>query len=228
MILPVHAYMRSVLKHFKPWFGTSGILLFLLVCLNPANAEVRILMLGDSITAGYGLASKEALPVKLEEALRRQQQRDDIFIINGGVSGDTTAGGLARIEWLLHDNPDAVIVALGGNDTLRGIAPQNTRRNLDQLLGVLAARRLPTLLAGMRAPRNLGEDYTQRFDLIFSDLAQKYTVLFYPFLLEGVATINALNQADGIHPNPQGVATIVERLLPKTAELLENIKGAGS
>ena len=173
---------------------------------------LRILMLGDSLTAGYGLASGETLPVRLEAALRGRGL--DVRVINAGVSGDTTAGGLARLEWALADRPHAVIVALGANDALRAIDPEISRSNLDRLLGALTERRLPVLLAGMLAPRNLGRDYGAKFDAIYPELAERHGTLLHPFLLDGVATVAALNQADGIHPNAAGVEVIVERILP--------------
>ena len=176
------------------------------------DGELRILMLGDSLTAGYGLASGEALPVRLEAALRARGL--DVRVINAGVSGDTTAGGLARLEWALADRPHAVIVALGANDALRAIDPEVSRSNLDRLLGALAERRLPVLLAGMLAPRNLGRDYGAKFDAIYPGLAERHGALLHPFLLDGVATVAALNQTDGIHPNAAGVEVIVERILP--------------
>ena len=174
--------------------------------------ELRILMLGDSLTAGYGLASRDALPTRLEAALRGRGL--DVRVINAGVSGDTTAGGLARLEWALADRPHAVIVALGANDALRGIDPEVSFMNLDRLLGTLAERRLPVLLAGMVAPRNMGREYGERFDAIYPELAARHGALLYPFLLDGVATVARFNQTDGIHPNAAGVEVIVERVLP--------------
>ena len=173
---------------------------------------LRILMLGDSLTAGYGLASGDALPVRLEAALRDRGL--DVRVIDAGVSGDTTAGGLARLEWALADRPHAVIVALGANDALRAIDPAVSRSNLDRLLRALAERRLPVLLAGMLAPRNLGPDYGAKFDAIYPEVAERHGTLLHPFLLDGVATVAALNQADGLHPNAAGVEVIVERILP--------------
>ena len=169
-------------------------------------------MLGDSLTAGYGLASRDALPVRLETVLRAH--RIDARVIDAGVSGDTTAGGLARIEWALGDDPHAVIVALGANDGLRAIEPAVTRANLDRLLGLLAERGLPVLLAGMVAPPNLGPDYTARFDPIYPELAARHAAILYPFLLDGVATVTSLNQEDGLHPNAAGVEVIARRMLP--------------
>ena len=174
--------------------------------------ELRILMLGDSLTAGYGLAARDALPTRLERALRDRGL--EVRVINAGVSGDTTAGGLARLEWALADRPHAVVVALGANDALRAIDPAVSRSNLDRLLAALSERRLPVLLAGMLAPRNLGPDYRARFDAIYPALAERHGALLYPFLLDGVATVAALNQSDGLHPNAAGVEVIVERILP--------------
>ena len=138
----------------------------------------------------------------------------EVRVINAGVSGDTTAGGLARLEWALADRPHAVVVALGANDALRAIDPAVSRSNLDRLLAALSERRLPVLLAGMLAPRNLGPDYRARFDAIYPALAERHGALLYPFLLDGVATVAALNQSDGLHPNAAGVEVIVERILP--------------
>ena len=180
--------------------------------------ELRILMLGDSLTAGYGLASRDSLPARLEAALRARGL--DVRVIDAGVSGDTTAGGLARLEWALADHPHAVIVALGANDALRAIDPGATRSSLDRLLSALSERGLPVLLAGMLAPRNLGPDYGARFDAIYPELARRHAALLYPFLLEGVATVAALNQADGLHPNAAGVEAIVERMLPSALCLI--------
>ena len=174
--------------------------------------ELRVLMLGDSLTAGYGLASRDALPARLEAALRARGL--DAHVIDAGVSGDTTAGGLARLDWALADRPHAVIVALGANDALRAIDPAVARSNLDRLLAALSERSLPVLLAGMLAPRNLGPEYGARFDAIYPELAERHGALLYPFLLDGVATVAALNQADGLHPNEAGVEVIVERMLP--------------
>ena len=173
---------------------------------------LRILMLGDSLTAGYGLASRDALPARLEAALRDRGL--DARVIDAGVSGDTTAGGLARLDWALADRPHAVIVALGANDALRAIDPAVARSNLDRLLATLSERGLPVLLAGMLAPRNLGPEYGARFDAIYPELAERHGALLYPFLLDGVATVAELNQADGLHPNEAGVEVIVERILP--------------
>jgi acyl-CoA thioesterase-1 len=177
-------------------------------------------MLGDSITAAYGLARNEGLPARLEAALRAKGRQ--VTVIDAGVSGDTTAGGRARLDWALAERPDAVIVALGGNDGLRGIEPRNTAANLAAILDVLKARNLPTLLAGMLAPPNLGADYGREFAGVFQQLAREHPdVVFYPFLLEGVAGDPALNQPDRIHPNPQGVEVMVQGMLPAVETLLD-------
>ena len=195
--------------------GKLLVAVLLATVLAPARAgddPLRILMLGDSLTAGYGLASRDALPARLETALRAH--RIDATVIDAGVSGDTTAGGLARIEWALGDDPHAVIVALGANDGLRAIDPAVTRTNLDRLLGILVERGLPVLLAGMVAPPNLGPEYAARFDPVYPELAARHGAILYPFLLDGVATVTSLNQEDGMHPNPAGVEVIVWRMLP--------------
>ena len=184
--------------------------------------EIRIMMLGDSITAGYGLPRAQALPVRLEAALRAKGL--DIRIIDAGVSGDTTAGGRARLDWALADRPQAVIVALGGNDGLRGIEPRNTEANLAAILDALAARGLPAMLAGMLAPPNLGAEYGRDFAATFARLsAARPEVVFYPFLLDGVAGDPALNQPDRIHPNDAGVAELVRRMLPAVESLVARV-----
>lgn len=185
-------------------------------------AELRLMMLGDSITAGYGLPRREALPVRLEAALRAAGH--DVRVIDAGVSGDTSAGGRARLDWALADRPQAVIVALGGNDGLRGIAPQATEANLGAILDALKARGLPVLLAGMLAPPNLGADYGRDFAATYRHLAEaRPDVMFYPFLLDGVAGDPALNQPDRIHPNEAGVAELVRRMLPLVESLLARV-----
>lgn len=201
------------------------LLAFLLIALAaPAAAKTaRILLLGDSIAAGYGLDPGEALPVKLEAALKAKGH--DVEIINAGVSGDTSTGGADRIDWVLGDKPDAVIVELGGNDALRGISPPETEAALERIMAAIAARKLPVLIAGMMAPRNMGADYIEAFDAIFPRLAEKHGALLYPFLLDGVAAEPHLNQPDGIHPNAAGVVLIVERFTPKVEELIAKLPG---
>ncbi len=179
-------------------------------------------MLGDSLTAGYGLAQEQAFPRQLEAAL--QQRGHQVLVQNAGVSGDTSAGGLARLDWMLAERPDLVIVELGANDALRGLDPERTRQNLANILTRLKAAGVLPLLAGMRAPRNLGRDYYAKFDQIYPALAQTPGVSFYPFFLEGVATLPALNQRDGIHPNAAGVAIIVKSILSLVEECLKRLE----
>jgi acyl-CoA thioesterase-1 len=182
-------------------------------------AEKRLLVLGDSLTAGYGLPSAQAFPVRLEAALRAKGVA--VTVINAGVSGDTTAGGLARLDWSLADKPTHVIVALGANDMLRGLDPAQARRNLDQIMTRLRAEKLPVLIAGMLASRTLGAAYQAEFDGMYPALAKQHGAALYPFFLDGVATDPALNQNDGLHPNARGVEVIVERILPSVMTLLE-------
>ncbi len=184
----------------------------LLSANNTAESEFRLLVLGDSLTAGYGLPAHKSFPAQLEKAL--QQSGNAVKVINSGVSGDTTAGGLSRVDWLLSDAPDMVIVALGANDALRGLSTTMTYNNLDAILTKLKQNRIKVLLAGMQAPKNLGEDYVARFNKIFQALAKSHNVSLYPFFLEGVALDPDLNQADGIHPNAAGVKVIVNNMLP--------------
>ncbi len=181
--------------------------------------EKRLLVLGDSLTAGYGLPSAQAFPVRLEAALRARGVA--VSVINAGVSGDTTAGGLSRLDWSLTDKPTHVIVELGANDMLRGLDPGQAKRNLDQILTRLRAEKLPVLIAGMLASRTLGAEYQKAFDGMYPDLAQRHGAALYPFFLDGVATDPALNQGDGLHPNARGVDRIVERILPAALTLLE-------
>ena len=180
--------------------------------------QIRLMVLGDSLTAGYGLPEKDAFPVKLQAAL--QKSGVSAVVINAGVSGDTTAGGLARIGWALSDKPTHAIVELGANDALRGIDPKETRRNLDAIVAKLQGAGVKVMLAGMYAPPNWGKDYEKDFRSIFPDLAEKYGIGLYPFFLDGVAAQRELNQPDGIHPNEKGVAIIVERILPSVRRLL--------
>jgi len=199
--------------------GVVGCLLLpVTVVAAERSAEARIVVLGDSLSAGYGLPAAEAFPAQLEQALRQSGQA--VRVINAGVSGDTTAGGLARLDWALAERPQLVIVQLGANDALRGLDPEQARANLDAILTRLKREETQILLAGMRAPRNLGPAYYTKFDRIYSDLARKHQVALDPFFLEGVALRPELNQADGLHPNAQGVAMVVRRLLPQVRELL--------
>lgn len=199
-------------------------LLLALVFAVPAQAEpLKIMAFGDSLVHGYGLPAGEPFPAQLQARLQ-DEGYTDVSVLNAGNSGDTTAAGLARIGWALADDPDAIIVVLGANDGLRGIEPSNTRQNLDALLAELERAEVPVLLTGMLAPRNLGADYAEAFDAVFPSLRETYDPVYYPFFLEGVATVPELNQPDGIHPNAQGVATIVENILPKVEELILRVR----
>ena len=195
--------------------------LALLLALGTAAgaAPASVLWLGDSITAGYGLAPDEALPVKLEARLKADGF--DASVINGGVSGDTTAGGLARLDWALADHPRFALVALGANDMLRGLDPGQAYDNLDKILARLKQAGVKTLLVGMLAPTNWGRDYQRDFDAIYPQLAAKWHVPLYPFLLDGVAIDPNLNQGDGLHPNAAGVAVMVGRMAPAVESLLK-------
>lgn len=188
-----------------------------------ADGPIRTIMaFGDSLTSGYGLPPADAFPVKLEAALRARGHA--VRVINAGVAGDTTAGGRARLAWMLADKPDAVILELGANDGLRGLDPAETLANLRAIMEQLKAADLPVLLAGMRAPPNLGRDFGAEFDTIFATVALEYDALFYPFFLEGVAARPTLNQNDGIHPNSAGVTIVVERIIPSVEALLSRVQ----
>ena len=187
-----------------------------------AAEPVAIVALGDSLTAGYGVGPGESFPEQLEKALR--ERGHDVRVANAGVSGDTASDGLARLEWSVPAEADAVIVELGANDALRGVDPAVTRKALDGILEKLQARGQAVLLAGMLAPRNLGEDYAAAFDSIYTDLAAQFGVRLYPFFLEGVAADSTLNQPDGIHPTADGVARIVEAMLPSVEALIEEVE----
>jgi acyl-CoA thioesterase I len=187
-----------------------------------ADAPVRIVALGDSLTAGFGLPGDAAFPVRLQAALRAKGIA--VEITNAGVSGDTASGGLARLDWSVPEGTDGVIVELGANDALRGLDPAVTRAALQDLLRRLKERRIVVLFTGMRAPPNMGADYARTFDAIFPALAAENDVVFYPFFLDGVAADRALNQPDGLHPTAQGVETVVRRILPKVEELIARAK----
>lgn len=208
---------------------TLAIPLLLAMALLPAQAQsstdarpMKIVAFGDSLTAGFGLPGGSGFTDVLQMALR--QRGKAVEIVNAGVSGDTTAAGLARLDWAIDDSVDGVIVELGANDALRGQPPEQARANLDTILTRLKARNLPVLLAGMRAPDNWGEDYRRRFDEIFPDLAAKHGVRLYPFFLDGVALDAKLNLGDGLHPNARGIAVIVERILPSVGRLVADIE----
>jgi acyl-CoA thioesterase I len=192
------------------------------VAAQAQERPARIVALGDSLTTGLGLPANEALPVRLQAALKAKGITAEIA--DAGVSGDTASNGLARLDWAVPDTAEGVIVALGANDMLRGIDPAVTQKALDEILRRLTERRLPVLLAGMRAAPNLGADFGKRFDAIYPALAEKYGVLLYPFLLDGVAADAKLNQRDGVHPSAAGVDRMVAGILPKVEELIARIR----
>ena len=188
-----------------------------------ARAEpVKLVGFGDSLMAGYQLPASDAFPVKLEAALRAKGH--DVTVANAGVSGDTSSGGLARLDWSIPDGTQGVILELGANDALRGIAPEETEKNLDAMLTRLKERGIAVLLAGMLAPPNMGADYEKRFNGIYQRLAEKHGVPLYPFFLEGVATKAELQIEDGMHPNPAGVDMMVATILPAAESFLKSIE----
>jgi acyl-CoA thioesterase-1 len=197
----------------------TALALALLTATGAAAAPQAILVLGDSLTAGLGLGPADTFPAKLEAALKAKGQ--DVKVINAGVSGDTAVDGAARLDWALSEPVNAVIVELGANDALRGLPVAQAEQALDQLLTALAQKKLPTLLAGMKAPPNMGADYQQQFDSMYQRLAARHpSVLLYPFFLDGVAADPKLNQGDGMHPSAAGVDVIVARILPSVEQLL--------
>jgi acyl-CoA thioesterase-1 len=188
----------------------------------PASQPLRIVVLGDSLVAGLGLKPSEAFPAQLERALK--ERGHDVEVINAGVSGDTTAGGLDRVAWAVPERTAAVILELGANDALRGLDPRRAKSNLDKIITTLKAGGAEVLLAGMLAPRNLGEPYTRAFDAIYPELAAKHGLLLYPFFLDGVAMNAKLNLDDGLHPNSRGVAEITKKILPSVEQLIERAR----
>ncbi len=186
-----------------------------------SSRPIQIVAFGDSLTAGFNLRPSEAFPVQLAKALKAKGH--DVEIVNAGVSGDTTADGLARFDWAIGDGTEAVILELGANDALRGLPPKVARANLEKIIARLRERNIDVLLAGMLAPKNWGADYGTAFDAIYPELAAKHGVLLYPFFLDGVAMKPELNLTDGMHPSGKGVATIVERILPSVEELIARV-----
>jgi len=190
----------------------------------PAGQPLRIVVFGDSLVAGLRLKQSDAFPAQLERALKAKGHV--VEVINAGVSGDTTAGGLERLRWAVPEKTDAVILELGANDALRGLDPARAKANLDKIIATLKASGAQVLLAGMVAPRNLGEGYTQTFNAIYPDLASKHGLILYPFFLDGIALNAQFNLDDGIHPNPKGVAEITKRILPSVEQLIERARAA--
>ncbi|MGB8315614.1 MAG: arylesterase [Aestuariivirga sp.] len=203
-------------------FRIISVIAVLLLSLQGTLAKpVTILVLGDSLSSGLGLSRQEAFPAKLEAALKARYP--DLKIVNAGVSGDTAADGLARLDWALTDDVGGLIVELGANDALRGLDVAQTEQALDGIMAVAVAKKLPALILGMKAPPNMGPDYVARFDGLYPRLAEKYQALLYPFYLDGVAADASLNQADGMHPNARGVDLIVSKILPIVEELIGNV-----
>jgi acyl-CoA thioesterase-1 len=187
----------------------------------PAAQPIKLVVLGDSLSAGLGLPSQEAFPAKLQKAL--QGKGIAVDMVNAGVSGDTASGGRDRLDWSVPEGTEVVIVELGANDALRGIDPDLTRAALTDIVARLKARKIPVMLCGMVAPPNYGADYAARFNSIYPDLAKKFEVPLYPFFLEGVAADAKLNQADGIHPTAAGVDIIVNNMMPMVEAFLGTI-----
>jgi acyl-CoA thioesterase I len=212
------------------WLAGAGLAagLMLLPAMHTDAAETRvpvIVAFGDSLTAGLGLPESEAFPAQLERALRARGQ--EATVVNAGVSGDTAAAGLARLDWAMPDKASAVIIELGANDALQGLDPARTKAVLETIIAKVQAKGLPILLAGMEAPPNMGKDYTGAFRAMFADLAASHDLVFYPFFLDGVALDDSLKLDDGMHPNAEGVARIVQGILPKVEELLVRVKAKG-
>ena len=204
---------------------TFACLLWMALTVLPVRAAdrpLRIVALGDSLTAGYEIGTKDAFPAKLEAALRAKGHA--VTIENAGVSGDTSSGGLARLDWAVPPGTEGVIVELGANDMLRGLDPKIVRDAVEAVIKSLRARNIEVLLCGMRAAPNLGADYATRFDAIFPELARAHDVVFYPFFLDGVAAQRKFTLADGMHPNPAGVDAIVTGILPQAEEFIARIR----
>ncbi|MET4220525.1 acyl-CoA thioesterase-1 [Bradyrhizobium sp. LB7.2] len=217
--------VRAVERRYGLFMHIAVLMFALMTVADPAWAEatkpVKLVVLGDSLSAGLGLPAQEAFPTKVQKAL--QAKGIDIDMTNAGVSGDTSSGGRDRLDWSVPDGTDGVIIELGANDALRGIDPDLTRTALTEIVQRLKARKIAVMLCGMLAPPNYGPDYAARFNSIYPDLARKFDVPLYPFFLEGVAADAKLNQADGIHPTAAGVDIIVKNILPTVEAFLGTI-----
>jgi acyl-CoA thioesterase-1 len=212
-----HGFLvRAIVAIVVGWLGLLG------TALAQQDRPLRLVALGDSLTAGYGLPAEAAFPAVLERALK--QRGHNVEVANAGVSGDTASGGLQRLEWSVPDGTDGVILELGANDMLRGLDPKVTCQALETIIQRLKARGIPVMLAGMYATRNLGPDYVARFDAIYRDLAGTYGLVLYPFFLEGVAGQKGLNLPDGLHPTAQGVEQIVRGILPSVEAFVAQIR----
>jgi acyl-CoA thioesterase-1 len=199
----------------------AGLMLGPLHRIEASPSAPVIVAFGDSLTSGLGLPRDQPFPAQLQAALTARGSAAKV--IDAGVSGDTAAAALQRLDWALPDDADAVIIELGGNDALQGIPPEGTKAAIEKVIQKVQARGLPILLVGQEAPRNMGKDYVDQFRAIFADLAARYDVIFYPFFLDGAALNDELMQADGLHPNAKGVAAIVANIMPKVDELLAKV-----
>jgi acyl-CoA thioesterase I len=205
-------------------FACAAVLAAVIAPLPAAHAQsnpIRLVALGDSLSAGYNLPQEAAFPVALERALKAKGYK--VEVVNAGVSGDTSSGGLDRLDWSVPDGTDGVILELGANDMLRGLDPAGTRKNIEAIVERLKSRNIPVMLAGMYASRNLGPEYVQKFDGIYPDIAKKHDLVLYPFFLDGVAGDRSLNLPDGMHPTAKGVEIIVERILPSVESFLARL-----
>ncbi len=219
--LPSNAWLMNMVLRFL----LCNWLIAAMALVAPAAAAkpTRIVVLGDSLVAGFQLKSSDAFPAQLERALKARGH--SVEVINAGVSGDTTAGGLARLKWAIPEGTDAVILELGANDALRGLDPAQAKANLDKIIAELRSGGAEVLLAGMMAPRNLGTEYSLAFDAIYPELASKHGAILYPFFLDGIAFKEKFNLGDGIHPNSSGVAEITRRILPTVEQLITRVRG---
>src|SRR5215218_1531781 len=206
-------------------FACAAALAAMIAPLPAAHAQsnpIRLVALGDSLSAGYNLPQEAAFPVALERALKARGHK--VEVTNAGVSGDTSSGGLDRLDWSVPDGTDGVILELGANDMLRGLDPAITRNAIQAIVSRLEARNIPVMLAGIYAPRNLGADYVKRFDSLYRDIADQHGLVLYPFFLEGVVGDRSLNLPDGLHPTAKGVEVIVERILPSVETFLDRVQ----
>jgi acyl-CoA thioesterase-1 len=230
VIFKIRDFILKDWGKFSIGYGASHQRVNILVCFVSvflpfqaiATEPVKIVMLGDSLTAGYGLVKGQAVPAQLERALKAEGV--NVKIINAGVSGDTSAGGRARLTWALSEQPEGLIIELGANDGLRGLDPKQTFKNLNAIIEQALSAQIDVLLTGMLAPPNLGPEYGKDFNRVYPLLARYHGIELYPFYLEGVVSDPALNLEDGLHPNEKGVAIIVKNLLPKVKNFIAKLK----
>lgn len=220
--VPFHASLPKMVARMLLCNWLIAALIMAAPTASAAAEPMRIVVLGDSLVAGFNIRQSEAFPAQLERALKARGHA--VEVINAGVSGDTTAAGLDRVAWSVPDKTDAVILELGANDALRGLDAGRAKANLEKIITTLKAKGVEVLLAGMIAPRNLGEPYARAFDAIFPDLASKYGLILYPFFLDGVALNADLNLGDGLHPNGRGVAEITKRILPTVEQMMVRVR----